>query len=318
MGVRLFAGIDAGGTSTRCLVADGQGHVIGVGQGGPGNSLLSGPETAFRGISAAVAGALSNAADAPLAFLHIAAAGTVVPNGVGELAGIVSTGNDAPAALIGALIEEPGAIVIAGTGSACCGQDGRGRMLVEGGWGPLAGDEGSAYAIGREAIRLLARVMDGRDPEGALTSALRARLNARDRPSFQAALYDPPLPREEIAAICGMVAAAAEQGDHRAIGLLGQAGRDLAHVVRDMLAHLDLLERDAGVVTRGGAWQAGEPIFGAFAAALGELAPRTRVAHARFPAVAGAVLLAYRQAGLALKPALLDTLERDLAARGMV
>ncbi|MGH2391354.1 MAG: N-acetylglucosamine kinase, partial [Chloroflexota bacterium] len=299
-------------------VADSRGEVIGIGHGGPGNTLLSGPETALRSIRAAVAGALFEMEDAHLSFLHVAAAGTVVPSGIRELAGTVSTGNDAPAALIGALIEEPGAIVIAGTGSACCGQDGKGRMLVEGGWGPLAGDEGSAYAIGREAVRLLARVMDGRDPEGVLTSALRARLGARDRPTFQAALYDPPLPREEVAAMCGMVAQAAEQGDHRALALLGQAGRDLAHVVRDMLAHLDLLERDAGVVTRGGVWQAGEPILGAFAGALRELAPQARVARARFPAVAGAVLLAYRQAGMALEVPLLDTLERDLGARGLL
>ena len=118
--------------------------------------------------------------------------------------------------------------------------------------------------------------------------------------------------------MCGMVAEAAEQGDRRAHALLAQAGRDLAHVVRDILAHLDLLERDAGVVTRGGVWQAGAPILGPFVRALRRHAPGARVTHARFPAVAGAVLLAYRQAGLALEAPLLDALERGLAARGVV
>jgi N-acetylglucosamine kinase-like BadF-type ATPase len=318
MDIALFAGIDAGGTSTRCLVADRYGHIIGLGRGGPGNCLLSGPEIALHSIRAAVAGALAGAPEPGLAFLHIAAAGTVTPRGVEALAGTVSTGNDAPAALIGALIEEPGAIVIAGTGSACCGQDGNGRMLIEGGWGPLAGDEGSGYAIGREAVRVLARVMDGREPDVPLTIALRDRLGAVNRAAFQAALYDPPLPREEVAALSSLVAEAAAQGDDRAIALLAQAGRDLAHVVRDMLAHLDLLERDTGVVTRGGVWQAGEPILGPFTRALRRNAPRARVTQARFPAVAGAVLLAYRQAGMGLESPLLDTLEGDLAGRRIV
>ncbi len=318
MDVRLFAGIDAGGTSTRCLVADEHGHVIGLGRGGPGNCLLNGSDIALRGIRAAVAEALSSVPGVGLAFLHIAAAGTVIPNGAHDLAVTVSTGNDAPAALIGALIQAPGAIVIAGTGSACCGQDGNGRMLIEGGWGPLAGDEGSGYAIGREAVRVLARVMDGREPDVPLTIALRARLGAVNRTAFQATLYDPPLPRQEVAALSGLVAEMAAQGDQRAAGLLGQAGLDLALVVRDMLAHLGLLERDAGVVTRGGVWQAGESILGPFIQELGRRAPRARVTHARFPAVAGAVLLAYLRAGLVLESALLDTLEGDLAARGIV
>lgn len=313
----LFAGIDAGGTSTRCLIADRDGHVRGIGQGGPGNSLLRGEDTALRSLTNAVETAVRGAEAQELQHLHIAAAGTVVPRGSERLARMVTAGNDAPAALIGALVEAPGAIVIAGTGSACCGQDVEGRIVVEGGWGPLAGDEGSGYAIGREALRLMARAMDGRESDGPLLAAMRERLDPRDRAAFQAAVYSPPLPRENVAAIADLVAQAARAGDHAARDILRQAGRDLAWAVADLLGHLDLLAREALVVPRGGAWQAGQAMLVPFKRALSRRAPRARVVSARFPPMAGALLLAYRHAGIRLDARLLDTLERDLAARGV-
>ncbi|HEY8283236.1 MAG TPA: BadF/BadG/BcrA/BcrD ATPase family protein [Chloroflexota bacterium] len=316
MSASLFAGIDAGGTSTRCLIADRYGRVRGIGHGGPGNSLLCGEDTALHSITDAVKDAVPDLAAGDLLHLHIAAAGTVVPAGSERLARTVTAGNDAPAALIGALIEEPGAIVIAGTGSACCGQDAGGRIVVEGGWGPLAGDEGSGYAIGREALRLMARAMDGREPEGHLLMALRERFAARDRAAFQAAVYSPPLPRDKVAAIADLVAQAARAGDRAARDILGQAGRDLAWAVADLLSHLGLLEREALVVTRGGVWQAGPSVLTPFTRALSRRAPRARVVSARFPAMAGALLLAYRHEGIRLEPERLATLEHDMGARG--
>ena len=316
MSADLYAGIDAGGTSTRCLIADRHGRVLGLGHGGPGNSLLRGEEIALRSLTDAVQDAMPGMATGELRHLHIAAAGTVVPAGSERLARRVTAGNDAPAALIGALVEDPGAIVIAGTGSACCGQDGNGRIVLEGGWGPLAGDEGSGYAIGREALRLLARAMDGREPEGPLLIALRGRFETGDRAAFQASVYSPPLPREQIAAISNLVAGAARVGDRAAKDILGQAGRDLAWAVADLLGHLGLWEREALVAVRGGVWQAGPSILTPFTRSLSRRAPNARVVPARFPAVAGALLLAYRREDIRLEPELLGNLERDLAARG--
>jgi len=44
----------------------------------------------------------------------------------------------------------PGVLVLAGTGSIALARDGRGRLRRAGGLGPVKGDEGSAYWIGRE------------------------------------------------------------------------------------------------------------------------------------------------------------------------
>ncbi len=50
---------------------------------------------------------------------------------------------------------EPGIVVNAGTGSIAFGKNKRGKTARAGGLGPLIGDEGSAFWIGREYLRLL-------------------------------------------------------------------------------------------------------------------------------------------------------------------
>ena len=63
---------------------------------------------------------------------------------------------DAEAAWHAALGAEHGVVVLAGTGSIALGRDARGRWARAGGLGPLLGDEGSAFWIGREWLRATA------------------------------------------------------------------------------------------------------------------------------------------------------------------
>ena len=61
--------------------------------------------------------------------------------------------SDAQAALLGALGDRPGVLVLAGTGSIALARDAHGRWARAGGLGPLLGDEGSAFWIGRQWLR---------------------------------------------------------------------------------------------------------------------------------------------------------------------
>ncbi len=65
--------------------------------------------------------------------------------------------SDAEAAYLGALADGPGLLVLAGTGSIIIGRDRRGRWGRAGGLGPLLGDEGSAFWVGREWLRATSR-----------------------------------------------------------------------------------------------------------------------------------------------------------------
>ncbi len=50
-------GVDAGGTRTVCLLADGKERILGRGQGGPGNIMAVGLPAAVQAVRDAVAGA---------------------------------------------------------------------------------------------------------------------------------------------------------------------------------------------------------------------------------------------------------------------
>src|SRR6185295_15071152 len=70
--------------------------------------------------------------------------------------------SDLEIALVGALGERRGVLVLAGTGSAGFGINLAGQSLQVGGWGYLLGDEGSSYWIGMQALQMLTRLADGR------------------------------------------------------------------------------------------------------------------------------------------------------------
>src|SRR5882672_11036208 len=69
------------------------------------------------------------------------------------LARRVSVIADVEAAWHATLGAECGVLVLSGTGSIALGRDARGRWARGGGLGPLLGDEGSAFWIGREWLR---------------------------------------------------------------------------------------------------------------------------------------------------------------------
>jgi len=61
--------------------------------------------------------------------------------------------SDVEAAYLAALGAVPGVLLLAGTGAIALGRDRHGRFARAGGLGPLLGDDGSAFAIGRAWLR---------------------------------------------------------------------------------------------------------------------------------------------------------------------
>lgn len=104
--------------------------------------------------------------------------------------------SDAEAAFLGALGPGPGVLVLAGTGSIVVGRNRRGRWARAGGLGPLLGDDGSAFWIGRwwlitgrrtrrgeERLRKIARAPDGVRRIAALAPLVLGRAARGDRPA---------------------------------------------------------------------------------------------------------------------------------------
>jgi N-acetylglucosamine kinase-like BadF-type ATPase len=116
--------------------------------------------------------------------------------------------SDVEAAYLGALGATPGVLLLAGTGSIALGRDRRGRWARAGGLGPLLGDDGSAFAIGRAWLR-----------SGAV------------RPSRTRALAVAPGAVARIAALAPSVLRRARRGDRRAHRVVREAQRALAALV---------------------------------------------------------------------------------------
>lgn len=133
-----------------------------------------------------------------------------------------------------------GVAVIAGTGSAAWGRNGRGEEARAGGWGYLLGDEGSGYWLGREAVRhSLRRMNQGLEPD-ELTSALLASCGV-DHPNMLIALFHSPATgRRFWAQQARLVVEAAGAGHATSQALMEQAGSDLADLAAQTVRQLGL------------------------------------------------------------------------------
>ena len=181
---------------------------------------------------------------------------------------------DAQAALLGALDGRSGVLILAGTGSIAVGRDHHGRWTRAGGLGPLLGDEGSGFWLGREWLRATSR---GENILPALT--LLRTGNAVGR----------------IAALAPGVIRRARRGDRQARRIVSSGQAHLAAHVIDVARRLRLpspvLVSWAGSVLSDDWYRAG------IRRALARAGLRARwVAPAREP-VAAAALLAEGLAG---------------------
>lgn len=122
----------------------------------------------------------------------------------------------------GAFAGGPGVLVVGGTGSSAFGLDARGHRARAGGWGPLIGDDGSAFWLGREALR---------DPR--LRRLLRA---------DPLKLGRGPDALRKVAGLARDLLRLARR-DARARGLRKQAARTLAQLAAEAAAQLEFPRR---------------------------------------------------------------------------
>ena len=179
--MRYLVGIDGGGSGTRARLVAADGQRLGEAQSGP-SSLSQGVEAAWRNIEEAIAASFASAgmgmADRGHCALGLGLSGASVPSQREALLrharhyGRVAVETDSYAALLGAHEGRPGAILVAGTGSAGEALRRDGSRVLVGGWGFPVGDEGSGAWLGLAAMRIAQQAMDGRGGDGALARAV--------------------------------------------------------------------------------------------------------------------------------------------------
>ncbi|MBI9102545.1 MAG: hypothetical protein JEY99_09030 [Spirochaetales bacterium] len=136
--------------------------------------------------------------------------------------------HDGEAALWAALGDKPGIVVAAGTGSIASGRDPEGSPLRAGGWGRLAGDEGSAYWIGLRAVQVALRAFDGREEDTLLEKTLCDNIGLKETQELVAWVHLPERTKDEIAALAPLVEDAANRGDAPGLKIIDEAAYELA------------------------------------------------------------------------------------------
>lgn len=266
----LVAGVDGGATRSRVVVMGAAGAVLGRAFGGPAVARESSPGEAADAVERVVLAAVEDAgAELPLRTLWagLAGAGREGPRATVEgrleergLAGTVRVGTDAEASFHDAFDRGPGVLLIAGTGSIGLAVGEQSGLQRVGGWGPLLGDEGSAYRLALEALRAVVAEADGRARATGLSRVLLQVLELEDAADLPT--WTEEAGRAEVAALAPAVVRVAEDGDARAAEIVDAA----VDALRD---HLVVLLRRSGPWSRtpevalgGGLLESGGPLRG--------------------------------------------------------
>jgi N-acetylglucosamine kinase-like BadF-type ATPase len=293
-------GVDGGGSKTDAVVMDAQLRVIGEGRAGPSNPLRVGIANAAAAVREAVdkACAMAKLRRGDLVAAEVGLAGArrkelrarmreaLSVLGIAD----VEVVTDADIALYGATDGAPGVVVIAGTGSICCGINERRKRFCAGGWGPISGDEGGGAWIARRALRAIAHASDGRGPKTSLTGAACSYFHVTAADDLTTAIYAPTITNERLAGFGRDVVEAAKAKDAVAQQIISEGGTELGLAVVAVIRNLQMERNSFQIAYVGGVFaNSGELTLAPLRAEVKKVAPKAYFGPPHFaPAVAAA------------------------------
>jgi N-acetylglucosamine kinase-like BadF-type ATPase len=258
--MRFVLGFDGGGTKTECVLMDEQRHVRASARSGPSNPMRVGFGGALVAICESGRAAMQNAQLSPSDISVICAglAGAAQPESQSRMQRLLETEFPGPLVhvctdldlTLEATGDGPAIVLIAGTGSSVVGRGLDGRIARVGGHGPLLGDEGSAYDVGRRAAISALREADLGKPNSPLTNKFLRELGIANLEDFHLHVYSGP--DEVFPRIFPVVIAAANEGEFSARALLQEAANELASLISDMVTRLGLKSEKFLLVKTGG------------------------------------------------------------------
>lgn len=303
-----FIGIDAGGTKTRCVLAD-ETKVLGRADCGSIKLMRVGETEA----TARLRRLLEETAAAAGVSLRDVTGSCVGIGGVSipavrqwcetqmraMVSGEVEVCGDEEIALDGAFRGGPGILVVSGTGSMFIGRSADGTMYPVGGWGPVLADEGSGWWIGLEAVRAGFWAKD-REIETNLLTEVQKEWGLSSLGELVEKGNDRPGP--DFAALVPLVVRCAEDGDEMARAVLERAGADLAELITlvavKMVETSEDSEKPIGVAYVGSILEHVAMVRETMITALAESAPQTYVLEGAVNALEGALWRARTAAGI--------------------
>ncbi len=297
-------GIDAGGTKTVCLLADGDGQIISEARASGANLQAVGELEVEKVLHDVMERAIGDRPVLP-SVICLGIAGVDRPDDAAVIRGLmrrigykarIVIANDALIALVSGVGQAAGVVIIAGTGSIAYGRNDRDEAARAGGWGYVLGDEGSGYWMGRHALRAVVRQADGRGQPTALTPHVFAHFEVSRAQELVHAIYHRNLRPSAIAAVARAVQVAADEGDEVALSILSVGARELAGCAASVVRQLDLADQPFSFVLAGGILNAVPRLVAGLEPLLHDLAPRASIVRLEREPALGAVALAVAHA----------------------
>lgn len=318
-----FVGVDAGGTKTHALVADGAGEVLGVGRAGPGNWEGVGLDGALAALRQAVGEALTAAGISPqeVAAAAYGLAGLDWPSDEARLRPLVDQlGLSGPSVLVNdtfvalrAGTRKPwGVVIVAGTGTTVAGRNRRGEMARTLGLGYPFDDWGSAPDLAQAALHAVARAYTGRGPATSLSDRLVRLVGAADVAELLEGVsrwrYNLfPLVADAVQALMEE----AESGDRAAREIIVRAGQELGGGAVTVIRRLGMEGEEFDLVLAGGLFRSAIPLLlDTIGDTVRAVAPGARMVRLAVPPVVGGVLLAMDAVGWTVTPKVRQRLGR--------
>lgn len=272
--MKYFLGIDGGGTKTKFVLCNELGITIAESTQPTCHYLqcgLNGLTQVFKdGLYECIKN--SNIKDIEITNIFAACAGygdieadnhkilKAVENAFGTTPFCV--GNDTENALAGSLAGQPGINIIAGTGSIGLGINEYGESFRSGGWHHIfGGDEGSAYWIATNLLRLYTRQSDGRDKKTELYEYIKEKMHwIHDSDMLSECIIEWDFDRTKIASLATFLYDLAKKGDPYAIQLYKDAAKELGDIVLAIHSSLKI-ENKILVSYSGGVFNSGDYIL---------------------------------------------------------
>ncbi len=251
--MKYIIGIDGGGTKTDCAAADLEGNILFKTKGNPSNFLIEGTEKVSGSILDLINKCKDkldfNYSDIEMIFIGTAGAGRKddaemlkksfidfsKSKGIDFANFIVES--DARIALEGAFSGNPGAILIAGTGSIIIGKDSAGNIHRAGGFGRLIGDEGSGYSLGRKGLNSVSKQFDGRGGFTLISKYVEEKLDINSAEKLITEVYKNNL---AIASVAPFVISAAENSDETALRIINEE-------IEETLLHISAIKQKLSI-----------------------------------------------------------------------
>ncbi len=300
---KYVLGIDGGGTKTTALLAGLDGSIIAEAHSGPSNIQTVGEVAVAKLIVKIIQEVCEkgscNISEIRTAVFGLAGAGRevdrnafmdeffnqAVENNLEIPQIIIET--DARIALEAAFASSYGIVLISGTGSVALAKSEDGNIYRLGGWGKILGDEGSGYCIGRKALNLAIRSLEGRIEKTVLSKLAFEHYGISSLDDLIIKIYRE---KADIASFVPKVLIAAQEHDHISHNLLFSQANELADLVRTLITKLKP-KRMMPIALIGGLLENENLYSKMVKERIVRSLPQTTVQKPKFPTAFGAVIM---------------------------